>query len=185
MSKSRISKDNAGQLTFSKGWWPPTSLQLRMLGTHTSLLPAILTIPRFQKINSLISLPPSQTLESLLKSVSFSIFLLEKNWGIRLQISLELRDLYIVSSPRIANTLNLMSPSHDFTWHSSSAEVIFLSTRCYPPPKFLKNVFYSINNLSIVNCFLSFGSFPASLKHAIFQPLLKKQCLDPLVLDHF
>jgi len=41
------------------------------------------------------------------------------------------------------------------------------------------------NVLSIINCSLTNGCVPSSLKHAVVQPLLKKPGLDPTDPNHF
>ena len=54
-------------------------------------------------------------------------------------------------------------------------------------PSFFKEVFPSIGQsvLAIINSSLSSGVVPASFKHAVVQPLLRKPSLDRSVLANF
>ncbi len=53
-------------------------------------------------------------------------------------------------------------------------------------PSLFKKVFDTIGSiLSILNNSLSSGVVPASFKHAVIQPLLKKNSLDPFNMSNF
>lgn len=55
------------------------------------------------------------------------------------------------------------------------------------PPRLLKDVFDTVGTclLSIVNCSLQSGSVPSDFKHAVMEPILKKQNLDLTVLSNY
>lgn len=54
------------------------------------------------------------------------------------------------------------------------------------PPRLLKDVFDTVGIclLSIVNSSLQSGPVPPDFKHAVVEPILKKQNLDPTVLSN-
>lgn len=68
-----------------------------------------------------------------------------------------------------------------FHLKSTTCHLDSISTRL------LKTIFHSVSPqiLAIVNCLLSTGTFPSSLKYALVHPLMGKPTLDSSILDNF
>ncbi len=117
---------------------------------------------------------------------AFLHFFIGKVTGIRSQISSDSNDLIIpadpinhltsfwpISLPQLKYVIAHMKPTR------SPGDVI--------PSSLFNTVFDTIGPsiLSILNNNLSSGVVPASFKHAVIQPLLKKNGLDPFNMSHF
>ena len=141
----------------------------------------------FKAINAVVGPSPSQPIEARWRICKqFLHHFINKIDDIRLHISPETRNLHLCSDPSASlSHFNLISLSDlKETINHLNSSTCLLDTI---PTRLLKEVVLTVSPhiLSIINCSLSTGFFPSSLKKAIVRPLLKKPTLDPLVLNNF
>lgn len=91
----------------------------------------------------------------------------------------------------VKSNLNLMTTFHFADLNILNRTVLSLSSSTSDldilPTAFFKSMLHLISHdvLQIINTSLQTGIFPACLKEAIVKPLLKKNNLDALVLNHY